>query len=224
MQLTFVKKSDNAKTGPIPVAMADSSTCPGACPHKDKGCYARFSYVGMQWAKLDAGEIGMAWGAFISKVKQLPFGSLWRYAVAGDLPGKGNRINSTKLDELIEANRGKKGFTYTHKPMTRANMFHVKHANDNGFAVNLSADDLAEAQELLDMRVGPVVLSMPEDPRDWPTHTAGGTPVIPCLAVTHDRDCLSCQWCAKINRKFVIGFPAHGTGRRMVENVYKEGS
>jgi hypothetical protein len=204
--------------------MAESSTCPGACPHKGAGCYARYHNVGRLWKKLDEGRIGMGWDAFIAGVKALADGTLWRYGVAGDLPGKGNRINRSKLDQLIEANRGKNGFSYTHKPMTKANRFHVEHANHSGLTINLSADNLAEAQELLDMRVGPVVLSMPEDPRDWPKATADGTKVVPCLAVTHvGRNCLSCQWCAKVNRKFVVGFPAHGTGKRKVEEVYKEG-
>lgn len=85
-----------------------------------------------------------------------------RHNQAGDLPGKGGEIDAEAL-QLVEANQGKRGFTYTHKPMTAANMAAVKAANDSGFTVNLSANNLTHADELAALAIAPVVTVLPED-------------------------------------------------------------
>jgi len=71
---------------------------------------------------------------------------LWRHNEAGDLPGEGDDIDVPKLRALVQANRGKRGFTYTHKPVldNPQNAVAIKCANQNGFTVNLSADSIEE--------------------------------------------------------------------------------
>ena len=80
----------------------------------------------------------------MAKVRELPDGQLWRHNEAGDLPGKGEEIDEMMLDELIEANRGRFGFTFTHKT-SEENFAALQYANLEGFTVNLSADTLEEA-------------------------------------------------------------------------------
>lgn len=178
--------------------------------------------MGKTWGELNEGEIGISWNAFMISIRGLDEGTLWRYGVAGDLPGKRNRINGSKLKELVEANTGRKGFCFSHKPMTEANRRHVTFANQNGFTVNLSADTLEEADQKKGLGIAPVVLAVPEDPKLWPKATPAGNRVVICPAVTHSTTCKDCKLCANKDRKVIIGFPAHGTGKRMVEKVYFE--
>lgn len=221
MQVLFTKKSRNRKTGPIPVTTQESNTCPNTCPQKDRGCYPRFSFTGMQWKALDAGKVGISWKEFLAEVRKMAEGQLWRFGVAGDLPGKGNRINKIKLQQLIDANRGKRAIIYSHKPLTKANQQMISGANEQGLTINLSADSLKDAEKKAALQIGPVVMTMPEDPSIWPTQTKAGQKIVPCPAVTHEGvTCMSCGLCARGSRKVIIGFPAHGTGKRMVEEVF----
>lgn len=119
----FVLKSGNAKTGEIPVSMTDRSTCPDSCSFKGKdgsghlrGCYAEGWPLSQHWT--DVETKGVTWEAFCRQVAALPDGQLWRANQAGDLQGKGNTLDREALASLVEANRGKRGFTYTHKPVT----------------------------------------------------------------------------------------------------------
>ena len=58
------------------------------------------------------------------------------------------------MRELIKANAGKRGFSYTHKAalgtgtMRAINRQLVKEANANGFTVNLSANHAGEVDKL----------------------------------------------------------------------------
>ena len=68
---------------------------------------------------------------------------LWRHNQAGDLPGRGNKIDLRLLAELVAANRQRRGFTYTHKPLTAANVAAIMGATRDGFTVNVSANSPA---------------------------------------------------------------------------------
>ena len=63
----------------------------------------------------------MDWQSFLSAIYSLPVGQLWRHNQAGDLPGIGNKIDVKQLGQLVKASEGKRGFTYTHKPLTKVN-------------------------------------------------------------------------------------------------------
>ena len=138
-------KSGNEKTGPIPVSTSSRTTCPPSCAFYSKGCYAKGGPLALHWAKVSSGERGSNMSTFLSQIRALPTGQLWRHNQAGDLPGRGNRINRRELDQLAKANQGKRGWTYTHKPViaTRgvsqetiwSNRSAVKSALRQGFAV-----------------------------------------------------------------------------------------
>jgi hypothetical protein len=155
----------------------------------------------------------------MAQIKRLPRGTLWRHNQAGDLPGDGDNIDAIQMRELIAANRGKRGFTFTHKPLTRANRVLVKEANDSGFTVNLSANDLAHADALAALDIGPVVVVLPEH-QTRPTRTPEGRAVAICPAtLADDVTCQTCGLCALRYRKAIIGFPAHGNGKRKASAV-----
>lgn len=205
--------SGNKKTGPIPVSTSSEETCPPSCPLKKKGCYADGGPLAIHWRKITAGERGDTWRDFVAKVKALPRGQLWRHNQAGDLAGKGGRIDASKLRDLVSANRKKRGFTYTHKPMTATNVELVREANAGGFTINLSANSVKHVDKLLEHGL-PVVTVLPIDAPKVST-TPNGAKVVRCPATNGDRvTCSSCALCANSARDYVIGFPAHGSGAK----------
>ena len=217
-------KSRNKKVGGIPVSTSSAATCPDACPLKSKGCYAASGPMSLHWHKVTEGKAGDSWDTFTAQIAALPVGQPWRHNQAGDLPGDGDAIDAAKLSALVNANRGKQGWTYTHKPMDAKRIAiarQIADANANGFVVNLSADTLAEADELAALNVGPVVVVL--DARDGTradTVTPAGRRVVTCPATYRaDVTCASCLLCARAKRTTIVGFPAHGTYRKAAAAV-----
>lgn len=224
--------SRNAKVGPIPVSTTSNDTCPDACPLKHNGCYADGGPLGMMWAKLSQTTAGetfkhgssnvptMSWATFVERIAALPEGQLWRHNQAGDLPGHGDTINRDMLDSLVDANEGKRGFTYTHKPLTADSLAAITSANLRGFTVNLSANNLAEADTLAATGL-PTVVVLPDTIQgNVEVRTPAGRRVSVCPATYHDNvSCSTCQLCQRQNRKAIIGFPAHGVSKRKASNV-----
>jgi len=207
-------KSRNSKTGPMPVSTTKSSSCPPSCALLQSGaCYAKHGPLGMFWRKIDNGA-GGSWRSFIDAITALPDSTIWRHNQAGDLPGIGNRIAAGMLAKLVAANRNKRGFTYTHKPMTIAvNRRAVQHANKNGFTINLSGNNPADADRLADLNIGPVVTVMPSDFKGTTT-TPQGRVIVQCPATARDDiNCKSCGLCQR-QRNTIVGFPAHGISKR----------
>lgn len=217
MRVSLTLKSSNAKVGPIPVSTTSAETCPDVCPLKAKGCYAKAGhYTNLHWQRVTEGKVGYEWSAFVDKVAALPDGTLWRHNVAGDLPGAGDTVDAAALAALVSANAGKRGFTYTHKPVDGGNLAAIRSANAAGFTVNLSADTLAEADQLADTGAGPVVvvLALPEGIRHDVT-TPAGRKVATCPATYRDDvTCASCGLCQRADRKVIVGFPAHGSAKK----------
>jgi len=215
-------KSRNAKTGPIPVSTTAADSCPKACPFSHNGCYADGGPLAIHWRKVTEGKAGESFARFLDKIRALPAGQLWRHNQAGDLQGKGNAISGKALLDLVEANKGKRGFTYTHKPMTTRNAALVRMANDNGFTINLSGNNLAHADKLASLQAGPVVTVLPADASENTT-TPQGRKVVVCPATQRDDiSCATCKLCAVAKRDFIIGFPAHGASKRKAESVALE--
>lgn len=213
-------RSGNRKTGPIPVSTTSANTCPPSCPFNKSRhdyaraapCYAMHGHLRMHWAKVTRGERGYSWDEFCEAIAALPKGQLWRHNQAGDLPGDGEWVDHHKLGQLTRANRGRKGFTYTHKTTTESNLDAIRCANNNGFTVNLSANSLEHADQLADANAGPVVVVLPQH-QTANTTTPAGRKVVVCPA---DADkgvtCATCRLCSRSNRSVVVGFPAHGAG------------
>jgi hypothetical protein len=157
MNYSLTRVSSNRKTGPIPVSTTSAVTCPTSCPLRNNGCYMDGGPGAIHWRAITKGDRGVAFDKFCEQVAALPKGQLWRHNQAGDLPGDGNDMDHAKVSQLVVANRGRRGFTYTHKPMdTDANRKAVREANQQGFTINLSANSLVHADALADLNVGPV--------------------------------------------------------------------
>lgn len=214
----FTKASGNKKTGKIPVSISDKNTCPDSCPFKYNGCYATTGVLNIHWKDITTKKRGIQYKEFLKQVEDLPKGTFWRHNQAGDLEGDNEKIDIKALKALVKANKGKRGYTYTHKPMTPKNKKAVKEANEEGFTINLSANNLKHADELKKLGIAPVVTVLPIDSPKT-TFTPKGHKVIVCPAVYKEGiTCSNCQLCQK-QRSVIIGFPAHGRSKKKVSQI-----
>lgn len=217
----LTRVSGNAKTGPIPVSTSSKSTCPSACQLKGNGCYAESGPLAIHWGAVSNGTRGGTLEALCDQIKHLPKHQLWRWAQAGDLPGDGHRIDTQALGLLIEANKGRRGFGYTHyDAFDEHNADAIAAANDAGFVINLSADSLEDVDALAALDIAPVACVLPVGTTK-PLRTEGGNHVTVCPATLRDDvTCASCGICAVPGHKAVIGFPAHGSGAKKAQTVF----
>lgn len=214
-------KSKNAKVGKMAVTTSTATTCPTACPFRDNGCYAESGPLKLHWLKVTKGERGDDWTTFINKIFDLPAGSKWRHNQAGDLPGDTQNLDDVKCVELAKANEGKRGFTYTHYDVLDnfQNAITVNIMNHLGFTVNVSANNLDHADKLCDLDIAPVATVLPID-QTTNTVTPKGRKVVVCPATYKDDvSCADCMLCEKRDRKVIVGFPAHGTGKKKASVV-----
>lgn len=215
----FSRVSGNKKTGPMPVTMTSSNTCPESCPFKGAGCYAEVGPVRIHWHKLDTAQTGVGIKQLCRLIRTIPGQMLWRHNQAGDLPGTGERINVTELRAIVRANHGRRGFTYTHKDVGQPrNLAAIRDATARGFTVNLSADNAAHADELA--RTGlPVVVVLPTNANKV-TFTPAGRKIVLCPNEFNPRiQCANCGLCYRAERDYIIGFKAKGKKKKLVNII-----
>lgn len=240
----LTRVSSNSKTGPIPTVMISRGSCPPSCPLYSGGCYARGGNVRLHWDRVD--DRGMRFDDLLGHIRNFPHNQIWRYAVAGDLPGTGEKVSPFLLQRLVSANAGRRGFTYTHKnPLNPTIATAIAAANRRGFTINLSSNNVAQADDYLRLRIGPVVTLIPEDfgedaltiskltgkekaVRRWRNvQTPEGVPVVQCPAEYNDSvQCANCggsagPMCQRADRSFVVGFTVHGVSKRKASDVAK---
>lgn len=221
MLTAFTPISSNAKTGPIPTTTSDRSTCWTGCPFYDKGCYAKSGPQAIHWRAVSAGERGYEWDAFLRLIRKLNRGQLWRHNVSGDLPVLADGIiNGDKVAQLADANRGRKGYTYTHHPLTDTNLGVIKYANAAGFTVNVSTESVEVADRIMSEHKIPAVAVVNSDKTDRFYRTESGRKVITCPATIHENvTCATCGLCQQADREFIVAFPAHGTAKKTVNEI-----
>lgn len=212
-------KSGNVKTGPIPVTTTSSDSCPPSCPFSGGGCYAKSGPLALHWRKVSDGARGGSLENLTDFIRALPENQLWRHNQAGDLPGKGETIDVKAIAKIIHANKGKRGFTYTHKHLKKRNLWIIREANDQGFTVNLSANSPAHADELAETGAGPVVCVLDSATTQNSTTPAGRKIVVCPATVRDDVTCATCGLCARSTRSVIIGFPAHGTAKKKASAI-----
>jgi len=224
----FIRSSSNAKTGNIPVTMSQKQTCPKACPLKGSGCYAESGNVNIHWSRLSDGRYNENKNVFdvdglSAQIKALPKGQLWRMNAAGDLAHDNELIDAKALTAIVQANKGKQGFTYTHHNTDSGhNRAYIKAANESGFTINLSANSLTHADTLKALDIGPVVSIVDE----WKPgmskafKTPSGNDAVICPAITVDgMTCEQCKLCANKERNSIVCFPVHGTSKKKARSI-----
>lgn len=217
MKVHLTKVSSNAKTGPIPVSTTEEKSCPSTCPLFGNGCYANAGPLGLHWRKVSGGERGMEWDDFCETIAKLPKRQLWRHNQAGDLPHVDGEIDEDLVLDLVDANEGRNGFTYTHHDMgIPHNRAMVRLCNRRGFTVNVSANTVSEAIRLKSAVTSPVVTIVPSEFwGDSKVVNVDGFSVFRCPA-EYDKSiiCATCGACAVSERKSIIGFTVHGTQKK----------
>ena len=223
MNIGYTHRSSNAKVGKIPVTTSSKKTCPTECPMLDNGCYASAGFhTNMHWDKVTSGERGGSMDALCTQVRKLPEGQLWRHNVAGDLqPTDDGLIDSRALWQLVAANTGRRGFTYTHySPYKLDNLAAIEGANRAGFTVNISANSPSEAQALKDNTQAPVVTIVPSD--YWATGDKVGD-IVRCPAETREEvTCKTCKLCSVATRDVIVGFTVHGTQAKKADIIARQ--
>jgi hypothetical protein len=220
VKVHLTRVSGNTKTGPIPVTTSSRETCPPTCKLKAAGCYASGGPIKLHWDRVTSGDRGAPWPDFVDEISRLPKGQIWRHNQAGDLQGKDGVINAVALRQLVKANKGRRGFTYTHYEATPANVKAVLHANANGFVVNMSADSLEKADALKALGVPVVAIVEP----GWSEGLSpGGNRVTVCPAQRmEDMNCARCQLCQRSDRHAIVAFEAHGFQKNSVIKIMRE--
>ena len=214
-------KSSNSKTGPMAVSTTAKASCPDKCPLKKAGCFADGGPLQLHWEQVSQGNRGVDFEDFLLQVAALPRGAEYRHNQAGDLPPKEDEkdiIDAVKLAALAAVIRRRriKGFTYTHYPVidNEINQAAIKAANDQGFTINLSANNINEVDQLLTLNIAPIAVIMPLSAPKV-SFTDQGNKIVICPAQTNTKTtCMDCILCAKSDRSFSIGFYPHGSSAK----------
>jgi len=219
-QVALTAVSSNRKTGPIPTSTTEKASCSPTCPFLQKGCYAKGGPQNIHWSAISRGERGMVWSEFTSAIRKLKRGQLWRHNVSGDLPHSDGVIDSTKVASLVDANRGRKGYTYTHHILNNENLAIIQESNKNGFTINASCESVDVADSVMtEHNIPAVAVINSEESRRFFT-TTSGRKVIVCPATVHDNvSCADCGICSDANRSAVVAFPAHGIAKKTVNQI-----
>jgi hypothetical protein len=212
----FVEVSGNSKTGPIPVSRTVRASCPSGCPFNNV-CYPNYGPGSWHWKRLEE-KGGMGWDEFLANIRRLWKGQLWRHNEAGDLPHNNGTINRTMMRQLVAANKGKQGFTYTHHVISRANLETLRIANRGGFTVNASCEAVEQVDAVRKLGLPAVLVVGSELPKG--SSTPDGHPLRRCPAETSNITCSRCGICARSDRQSVIYFTVHGPGtKRMTQRL-----
>lgn len=229
----------NSKVGAIPSTYSTSLNCPPSCPFWDRKagrprCFAGAGFHSrLAWDRVTAGGgRAQAWPDFLAELLGILMkrpGTRWRHNVAGDLPGRGDRIAARQLAELVAVNEvaGARGFTYTHKPLlgqgklAQANLAAVRSAIAAGFTINASGNNLEHADQLAALGLPVATLVPTGTPESFRT-PAGRRGVI-CPAQTREGvTCASCGLCQRADRSVLVGFLPHG-GQAKLANAIAAG-
>lgn len=228
-------KSENAKTGPIPVTTSPRQTCPDTCPYKDGPCYANSGPLRFHWDKVTNGsrKVLHTWDELLAVIRALHYKQLWRHNQAGDLQHGNGYILDEELRALARANKGRRGFTYTHhvlvgdSPRARMNRKAALEANRMGFTVNASCDSIDQAEQTWESGIPAVVVTDGNRPKKF--RTPRGYLVVQCPATYMDNmNCARCGLCQKQTTPVgggkevmrpIVAFPAHGNGKKQLLKI-----
>lgn len=218
MLTTFTLVSGNGKTGPIPTTRTERASCPSTCPFYSKGCYAKYGPEQIHWSRMNG---ALEWSDLCRKISRLPMGQLWRHNTAGDLPHNDGLIDYKMLRQLAIANKGRRGFTYTHHDIRQHhNLVAVETANLMGFTINVSTESVEVADQVMTNHGIPAVAVVPSTETRRFFKTQSGRKVVVCPATIHDNvNCATCGLCQQNEREFIIAFPAHGIAKKTVNAI-----
>jgi hypothetical protein len=228
---SFVAVSSNSKTGNIAVTSTSSNSCPTSCPFiktvivdavkmQLNGCYADYSYTGIQWRKLDV--IGLDYAQLLSNIRHMDKFAKLRLNVMGDLPHKEQTILVDLFNQLIDiiVKRQLKTILYTHHDLSiESNLIALQSAYKQGLHVNASCESIEQAKTALDNGINAVLVMPLNSPK---VQKIDDVKVVQCPNEYNEKiQCINCMLCAKdrTQNRVIIGFTAHGTGKTKVSKA-----
>lgn len=203
-----VKRSHNAKLGPIAATYRGQTSCPSSCAFYNNGCYAtgRIFSIARRFGSDEAQSI-------LDLAETIPQGGTVRFNVAGDFLAADGQVDREYVDacnELIARRPDLHVICYTHA-------WRQLEPGAFSFVVNASCETLAEVREAQELGWRQTVLTDSGDEHSTIGTKLGDRQVTQCPAQTHNVTCADCRACAADTRtRPVIAFVAHGTGRAKV--------
>lgn len=201
----------NRKTGPACVtSYLSSDTCPSDCAMaRTRACYAKNDNVAIHWRRLDTGAWGASFVQFLDTLAETPTaGLIYRGSVAGDQPPDPAAFRAY----VARAARFKVAFSYSHAWRRPELAREFRSACALGFTINASCETLADVDAAFAAGLPAAVVRAPDMPKV--EVTPAGRRVVRCPAFAGDVSCSTCgngrPLCARPERDFAIGFPAHG--------------
>ena len=209
-------------------------------------CYDMLGHGGIHRRNHDAGKYqSFTQSEFVNIIRYDPrITDVWRMFEGGDMPGEGDRLDEKSCLEIIDAcnESGKKPIIYTHKPIygvqLRGSLEDRLHNRDvlckmmkraDGFAINISCDTPEEAKRALLFGFDATLVQASDAPR---TVKEVGKPLTvgcpnshdervqcsPHAKITGKKPCGSGEpLCLRPGRQYVVGFPAHGTQKKLID-------
>lgn len=214
--IKYSLSAGNSKTGAMLLVRSPRSTCPESCGLKGNGCYAENFPLALHWLKQE--QTGVDFATVLYAVRTLPKKALWRLFEAGDFePSSENPelISSQQVVSLLAANKGKRGFGYTHYPVL-PNLEVLQLMNASGLTINASADTFEQVKLYQSLGLPTTLLVAENFPKD---SVVEGVHIVVCpnQSTPSKPTCLQCQMCQEPDRDYVIGFRAHGTKKRKIK-------
>ena len=231
---SFTAVSQNSKTGNIAVTSTSSDSCPTSCPFiktvivdavkkQLNGCYADYSYTGIQWRKLDV--IGLDYAQLLSNIRHMDKFAKLRLNVMGDLPHKEQTILVDLFNQLIDiiVKRQLKTILYTHHDLSiESNLIALQSAFKQGLHVNASCESIEQAKTAIDNGINAVLVMPLNSPK---VQKIDDVRIVQCPNEYNEKiQCINCMLCAKdrTQNRVIIGFTAHGTGKTKVSKTVIE--
>ena len=236
----FIENTKNKKTGPVAVTYSHDESCPTTCELKDGGCYGDLGHMLKIWRTLEGTphmepyhweSLMISLQAYIKREGRLQFYIentltnliLIRHNILGDLPHKNNRITRSRINDLFCATQGALTWCYSHHdPTIKHNRNIIKEYNVPGrFVINLSANNLNQAQQYKDLKIGPVTTLLPHDHEGSTFKMPDGSTGVVCLFMTKGINCKQCGLCfAESATDVVVGFPGHGSRKKQITEIF----
>ena len=210
--IKLVEKSTNQKTGAITQTYSSSNTCPTRCPFKNSGCYAASGPCGLVWKKMQKAVTPYELKELIQNSATT---KLIRHNVAGDMAIEGtSELNYMLVSLLAKAFEGHQAYTYTHCEINERNSDIIKMAQEKGFVINYSCENIEQVKKAIAHGV-PAVMTCEQFEG---THkTIEGIKFVKCPSYKDGVTCATCQMCSKV-RNYVVVFEAHGTSKKKAIN------
>jgi len=222
----LTRKSDNRKTGPIPVWSTGRTTCPNSCPLRDN-CYGDGWPLNQHFEHVTNGSTGINLPLLLKGLVSLD-ADRCRGLDVGDLPG--DRINLDRsacvaiAKSLVHVNHA---WCFSHYPLNRHNVAVLRELIGHGLIVNASCHNLPSADAIADLDL-PIACTVPRGGLPRGTRTPAGRRCVQCPASLSEYiTCATCggnhgPLCARADRDYVIMFPAHGKTAKHVESLWRE--